>query len=633
MSHTGEETELKCTGLSDNQSVDITNMKCTEIENEKLTLQKVYIDYPLTCFPNRLSNPTGNKSKELKYEIIDINLYEKEANMVAFRIELQRLAPWIRALQILYFETYGNSEDYKIAWYDDPSDWTVKQSGKRSICVDVATPDIPLLYKITLFLNTGVLQVQGSFKDRFVSNDFTKLKTLVEKIVTSNADGSAKQHTISKDQITTHTVDLNSNIVTQNTSTLTTRSTEPYNMQECDLDMPINKALFEVLSRMEHSFTNALEKISTTQTNMFQSKMEALELLHEKNLKKHDEKFTQLLEKFDTLTTKYTEVNKENAEMKSQLGNLKYNIALEKEVLKYEMESKHIKLQEQNNIKDETKMKLNCELEKLSKQMSEQTEKMKLLEVSHSNLQTTLEEREREILSLKMHESRDDSSPFQYVTGKESSRLKPQVTIFGTSNTADIDPQKMSSRYDVTKITAYTLEETEEALKHIDHSPDVILFHSMTNELKSSPPEVVVNKMADLVNLTVHNHPNAKIIISLPTPRADKPILNINAQITALMLKEKYRQESMVFLCDNSNLSYKGEPILKHFNRSDGQHLSESGVKILASNMRDCIDNVLKLPKRNPRYNYSRNSNSYPNRGRGRGQPYFDYRGGRGGRR
>jgi hypothetical protein len=40
--------------------------------------------------------------------------------MVAFRVTSSRLLHWIHALDILYYEFLGNSEEYDIKWEDDP---------------------------------------------------------------------------------------------------------------------------------------------------------------------------------------------------------------------------------------------------------------------------------------------------------------------------------------------------------------------------------------------------------------------------------------------------------------------------------------------------------------------------------
>ena len=49
-----------------------------------LTLNSVYKDYPRQCFPAKLNKTFGTKTKELKFEHIDDDLYDQQANMAAF---------------------------------------------------------------------------------------------------------------------------------------------------------------------------------------------------------------------------------------------------------------------------------------------------------------------------------------------------------------------------------------------------------------------------------------------------------------------------------------------------------------------------------------------------------------------
>jgi len=100
------------------------------------------------------------------------------------------------------------------------------------------------------------------------------------------------------------------------------------------------------------------------------------------------------------------------------------------------------------------------------------------------------------------------------------------------------------------------------------------------------------------------------------------------------MLKNEYLGAQNIYICDNSNLSFKGKPIDRFLSTKDGFHLSNQGITMFAANIRDTIDEVLNLPKRNtsPRPQTRRPSQSYYNnynhyyarrgyyRGRGRGR-------------
>lgn len=651
------ETGVKTFDTSEDQQNESKTEEGHDVSNDELCITNIQEKYPPSCLPSKLSTPTGSKAKELKFESIDPNTYDEEANMVAFRIGANRLAPWIRALQIIYCDEYGKSDSCKIEWYDDPINWPNKSAGRKSICIDVKTNEYILMYKITLFINTGVFQVQGSQKGKFVSKEFKRLKSLVERVIVFNKlnnimsgnKNSANRQVVPEvnhnkldqgddqtydqgDLDVTNQKDINDNETAPNKNSgsieghLNKHISTESNVSVFDQNKGANNLLSEMFSRMEKSFTVALETVSTQQTNMFQSKLESMEKMYMKSLDSHETKFSEILNKFDSMSNKCATLNKENGELKCKLGNLNHTTALEKEVMRHDLETKINAIQQQNNVKNDSIAKFSMEIDKLSEQISVQSEKMLSLEKSHMELNAQLAAKEQEVLSLKLHESRDDSMPFQQVpvgqrqNQQDMRRTKELITIIGTSNTEKIDPQKMSTHYDVNKITAMTLEDTKTAIKSLNATPDVLLLHSITNDIKLHSAETCVSKLTEVVNTAAHHYPRTKIIVSLPTPRSDKSSWNLNSQLISVMLKEKYNDEAMITLCDNSNLSYKGEPISRHF-LSDGLHLSNSGAAILASNMRDCIDKILGLPRRQM---------NAPGRGRQNYRGRGNHRGGRG---
>ncbi|VDI48624.1 Hypothetical predicted protein [Mytilus galloprovincialis] len=82
---------------------------------------------------------------------------------------------------------------------------------------------------------------------------------------------------------------------------------------------------------------------------------------------------------------------------------------------------------------------------------------------------------------------------------------------------------------------------------------------------------------------------------------------NINrGLLISALLKENFNDNKMIAFCDNSNLSYKKEPLNKFLDTRDCVQLNESRIRVFASNLRDCIDNILDL--------LSRHSCNYGNR-------------------
>ena len=55
--------------------------------------------------------------------------------------------------------------------------------------------------------------------------------------------------------------------------------------------------------------------------------------------------------------------------------------------------------------------------------------------------------------------------------------------------------------------------------------------------------------------------PDIKVVLSAPIPRLDSEVLNSKGQLISAMLKNEYLGAQNIYICDNSNLSYKGKPI------------------------------------------------------------------------
>ena len=368
--------------------------------------------------------------------------------------------------------------------------------------------------------------------------------------------------------------------------------------------------------------------------------MQTMERICKDNIEAHDKKYSALLDKLESLAVKTSSVEKENADLRGNLKHINHTTTLEKELLKAEMDSKCKILKQQCDTQSETILKLNQEIHKSTQSINEQSDKIITLENTHKSLQEQIEKKDQEIISLKIHNSRDDSTDFQEVRSQSTHSKDntqngthsqiPQVTIIGTSNTRGINPDKLSSRFKTDKILAYTINDAETEVRHLPHIPEVLVFHSTTNDLKTSTPSDCVSKMEKLINLTTEMYPRTKVIISLPTPRSDNSTINHNAQITSVMLKEKFKDTPLISTFDNSNLAYKREPRMKFIDQNDGYHLSSNGTSLLASNIRAAIDKALELPKLTYRSFPQIRGRGNPGRGRGNRQNRWRGRGGYG---
>jgi hypothetical protein len=80
---------------------------------------------------------------------------------------------------------------------------------------------------------------------------------------------------------------------------------------------------------------------------------------------------------------------------------------------------------------------------------------------------------------------------------------------------------KLSTCYTANTIVVYTLDDTERELQNLQNEPDVIVLHSLTNDLTTETPNACVDKMDKICRDLRERHLNTKIVVSLPTPRND----------------------------------------------------------------------------------------------------------------
>ncbi|CAG2216895.1 unnamed protein product [Mytilus edulis] len=151
---------------------------------------EIYKTYPAACVPDKLKTPAAKKAKLLKFEEIDVDYYEPEARM--------------------YLGDHPENKDkYQIDWTHDPVKWT--PSNLKSIAIDVTTKEDkhnPLMYKLTLFLKTGTLQVQGHYYKTFASQHFSVLRDIVHHIVSQQLqDNHDTMQKVSTDMCASDNID------------------------------------------------------------------------------------------------------------------------------------------------------------------------------------------------------------------------------------------------------------------------------------------------------------------------------------------------------------------------------------------------------------------------------------------
>lgn len=193
----------------------------------------------------------------------------------------------------------------------------------------------------------------------------------------------------------------------------------------------------------------------------------------------------------------------------------------------------------------------------------------------------------------------------------------PNVLLIGTSNIKGIKEDKLTPAATTTKIIKYTIDETIEYIQTCELCPDVVIFHSLTNDLTKMDPQACVDALAELIKIVKDKWINTTTIISLATPRLDNLGYHTNGQITNALIKQRITEVSY---CDHSNMLKDGNPTPDYLS-DDKYHLSKKGTSILAANIKKAIHTSLNIPMINRGRSRSR-SRINSTRGRGRGYHY-----------
>lgn len=143
-------------------------------------LHELELRYPLGCLPQSVSIPTTDKSKCCLFEEIDCTIYKPEAKMVAFRTTHDRIQPWLKVLHLYY---NMSCKDVRNVDFVDTPFKISPQHLLEKVTVDVKDVKTKKnFYKVTFFIKSGLIQIQGSSYNEFVSKDFPELLDIVHKI-------------------------------------------------------------------------------------------------------------------------------------------------------------------------------------------------------------------------------------------------------------------------------------------------------------------------------------------------------------------------------------------------------------------------------------------------------------------
>jgi hypothetical protein len=155
-------------------------------------------------FPFSIFRTCVHTGTRCLYEKLDPSNYESGARMVAFRTFHERIVPWIKILNLYYYELMGKQNDKTlfckmdcISGFSKFIDIVSKLFSTRgylktyltrlisventpgqklqSIIIDVKNVNEERQYKITFFVRSGLIQAQGNHYHEFATKDFPAL--------------------------------------------------------------------------------------------------------------------------------------------------------------------------------------------------------------------------------------------------------------------------------------------------------------------------------------------------------------------------------------------------------------------------------------------------------------------------
>ena len=133
------------------------------------------------------------------------------------------------------------------------------------------------------------------------------------------------------------------------------------------------------------------------------------------------------------------------------------------------------------------------------------------------------------------------------------------------------------------KIT-YTTEGAKTVLENEKNIPGNVMFHLVTNDVKTKGPEKCIQKMRDLVWQVKDRRPDVKVFMSLPPPVKDN---QLNKKVNAVNSLLKVDFDCIDHLYSSIDRGY----MIRELYTGDGIHLTKKGTARLAWNIKNYFQN------------------------------------------
>ncbi|CAG2240461.1 unnamed protein product [Mytilus edulis] len=139
-----------------------------------------------------------------------------------------------------------------------------------------------------------------------------------------------------------------------------------------------------------------------------------------------------------------------------------------------------------------------------------------------------------------------------------------------------------------------------------------VVIKSFSKDIHAETKVNYIDSLTSLFDKILAKWPNCKIIISTALFRGMSPSYNEKAYAANIEVLHTFFKDPHIFVCDNSGLSSRGQPI-RHFLARDNVHLSYAGTKIFAANLRSSIRENQNNSWNNGYYQQKSNNNVWQN--------------------
>ncbi|CAG2190212.1 unnamed protein product [Mytilus edulis] len=208
-----------------------------------------------------------------------------------------------------------------------------------------------------------------------------------------------------------------------------------------------------------------------------------------------------------------TSLQKTISTLRDRLLHLENQLKIQDGNIQIERSNNEVNIKSLQSLLDETRKQLKQSCETYQYEFNQYTEKIKAKDEEIQQLTQNIRK-----LKTNLDTAQDEAATNQQ-QHRNDTQSKPKVLFLGTSNIKAINEAKLTTAATVEKVVKYTLKETVAYVTSHEDRPDLVVLHSLTNDLKHLTPQQCIDELDQFISLIHDKWSLAKIIISLTTPR------------------------------------------------------------------------------------------------------------------